>query len=120
MKAFYLLLTATAALWHAACFANPPAQALPLHPAIPNSTTLLKDSDAAPDKAAAAAKMVLPGIESPGIKSSKSIRFFGIQPVGPMFRDARNCSPAPGMLGGPAKIKTSPVISGNIVNHKPL
>ncbi len=120
MKAFYFLLAATAALWHAACFANPPAQALLLPPAIPNSATLLKDSGAATGKAAAAAKMVLPGIESPGTKSSKAVRFIGIQPAGPMFRDARNRSPAMTILGGPAKSKNSPVISGTSVNHKPL
>ncbi len=120
MKAFYFLLAATVALGHAACFANPPTPASALPPVIPNSSVLLKDPSAGTGRAAASAKMVLPGIEYHDIKSSKDVRLIGIQRAGSMFRDARNRSPAMTILGGPAKSKNSPVISGTSVNHKPL
>ena len=64
-------------------------------------------------------KMVLPENKTTGLNSSKARPSTVIQPAGPLFRDARNRGPVTGVLGGPAKSKTTAVISGATVHRKP-
>ncbi len=65
-------------------------------------------------------KTILPENKTIGFNSSKAKPLNVIQPAEPVFRDARNHTPVAGVLGGPAKSKTAPVISGTSINHKPL
>jgi hypothetical protein len=71
-------------------------------------------------KVTATAETSLPGNKTTGFNNLAPRPSSVIPPARPMFKDARNREPVITVIGGPAKSKTTAVINGTAMNHKPL
>ena len=124
MKTFFFLLSASAALWHATCQADPShlesVSASAAQPATLAQGSVRSVSPAITGNASERTGGLLPELKTPAFNHGKDLHFNLYQPAKPLFRDPRNSSPVTPILGGPAKSRTAPAISGSSVNHKIL